>query len=245
MRTLALRSSTRIAPVAFGMEMHGYYELRLAAEALERCYDQAPERVRRYLHAEVQYVVSELRPTDVVLDLGCGYGRTIPDFARAAAFVVGIDTSYASVRMAAERLRAISNCRVVCMDAMRLGFGDRTFDRVVCIQNGISAFYVDRRELVREALRVLRPDGAAFFSTYADTFWEHRLDWFERQAAAGLIGAIDRERTGDGLIVCTDGFTSGTVRPEEFRDLIKDLDVEWESIVVDASSHFYVVRAAH
>lgn len=223
-------------------EMRGYYQSRLAAEALRACYDLAPPRVQRYLRAEIDFVAGRLHPTDVVLDSGCGYGRTMPDLSRVAAFVVGIDTSHASLRMARERLRAVRNSRVVCMDATRLAFPAESFDRVVCIQNGISAFHVDQHELVAEAFRVLRPGGAAMFSTYSERFWHHRLDWFERQAAAGLLGEIDRERTREGLIVCKDGFTAGTVSPGEFRDLIADLGVELESVEVDASSRFYIAN---
>jgi 2-polyprenyl-6-hydroxyphenyl methylase/3-demethylubiquinone-9 3-methyltransferase len=221
---------------------HGYYEQCLAAEALEACYALAPPRVQRYLRAEVDFAVSLLRPGDVVLDLGCGYGRTIPQVAAATSFVVGIDTSLPSLRMARERLRGVDNCGVSCMDTTKLGFGPRSFDRVLCIQNGISAFHVDRRSLLREALRVLRPDGLAAFSSYADGFWEPRLDWFERQAAAGLIGPIDHRRTRRGLVVCTDGFTSGTVRPEEVRGLAAALRAEAESVEVDGSSSFSILK---
>ena len=52
------------------------------------------------------------------------------------------------------------------MDAAALGFRDRVFDVVVCIQNGISAFKVDRRALIAEAIRVTRPGGSVLFSSY-------------------------------------------------------------------------------
>jgi len=222
--------------------MQGYYAERLAAEALEHCYELAPARVQQYLHAEVDFVVRQLHPTDQVLDLGCGYGRTLPSLAQAARYVVRIDTSLTSLRTATGRLRAARNCAVACMDAIRLGFADESFDCVACIQNGISAFHLDRKELIREACRVLRVGGAAFFSTYAEGFWQHRLDWFERQAAAGLIGEIDRTQTRNGRIVCTDGFTSETVRPDEFSALAGGLQLEVETFEVDASARFYMVR---
>jgi hypothetical protein len=57
-------------------DMSGYYEQKLAPSSLERVYELAPPRVRQYLRAEVDFVVGRLRPTDVVLDLGCGYSRT-------------------------------------------------------------------------------------------------------------------------------------------------------------------------
>ena len=41
------------------------------------------------------------------------------------------------------------------MNAAALGFAARTFDAVVCIQNGIAVFGVDRRALVEEAWSIL------------------------------------------------------------------------------------------
>lgn len=221
----------------------GYYKEQLAAERLQQCYELAPVRVKQYLRAEVEFVVARLRPDDVVLDLGCGYGRTMAAFAGSSCLTVGTDNSLASLRLARQRLGAVTNCGLLCTDAKQLGFATSSFDRVVCIQNGISAFHVDRQLLVREVVRVLRPRGMALFSTYSDRFWEDRLDWFEHQSAAGLIGDIDRTATRDGVIVCKDGFTAGTVREEEFRTLVADLSVELECFEVDDSSVFYQVTA--
>jgi SAM-dependent methyltransferase len=67
------------------------------------------------------------------------------------------------------------------MDASALALDDGVFDAVVCVQNGICAFGVDRVQLVREALRVARPGGLAMFSTYAEGFWSHRLDVCQQQ----------------------------------------------------------------
>ena len=188
----------------------GYYKEQLAAERLQQCYRLAPGRVRQYLRAEVDFATTQLGPDCVVLDLGCGYGRTLADFAAHSRLVVGADNSYASVHLGRQRLGSTRRCALVCGDAGRLGFASGTFDRVVCIQT-VSAFGLDRRRLVKETLRLLGHGGLALFSTYADEFWDDRLDWFERQSAAGLIGPIDRRRTRDGVIVCTDGFRAATV----------------------------------
>ncbi len=221
--------------------MAGYYASKLSAESLRHCYEIAPPRVQQYLRAEVEFVSSRLPSDAIVLDLGCGYGRTMIHFAAAAAFVVGIDTSRPSLREAHELLGAAPNCLLARMDASRIEFVDGSFDVVVCIQNGLSAFHVDREKVVGEALRVTRPGGTAYFSTYSDRFWEHRLEWFELQASAGLIGPLDRERTGNGRIVCTDGFEAETVRPAEIRSLVAQAAAELEVVEVDESSIFYVL----
>lgn len=221
--------------------MSGYYETRLAAESLRRCYELAPARVQRYLRAEIDFVVEQLRPTDIVLELGSGYGRVMDDLAAAVACVVGVDTSEASLGLARRQLAGRRNCVLARMDASRLAFVDESFDAVVCVQNGLSAFHADSRRVVREALRVTRPGGRAFFSTYSDRFWEHRLAWFARQAEAGLIGPIDYGRTGAGVIVCLDGFRASTVSREEFAALLDGLGVEPAVVEVDESSLFYIL----
>jgi 2-polyprenyl-6-hydroxyphenyl methylase/3-demethylubiquinone-9 3-methyltransferase len=124
------------------------------------------------------------------------------------------------------------------MDAAAPTFRDGAFDVVVCVQNGICAFAVDPERLMREALRVTRPGGRALFSTYSAAFWPERLRWFESQAAAGLVGAIDYDQTKNGTVVCKDGFRTGLFSPEALRGLSRKLGVEPVITTVDDSSVF-------
>jgi ubiquinone/menaquinone biosynthesis C-methylase UbiE len=183
-----------------------------------------------------------VRPGGHVLELGCGYGRILPPLVARAARVFGIDTSSASLSMGRELMRNEPRMSLVCADAVRLPFTGRSFDQVVCIQNGISAFHVDRRELVRESLRVVRPGGMALFSSYAAKFWADRLAWFQLQAEHRLVGEIDYDKTRNGMIVCKDGFTATTVGPEEFQSLADELGVAAVIEEVDDSSVFCIFR---
>ena len=214
----------------------GYYDEKLSAARLRRVYEVATPRVRRYLEAEIGHVASFIEPGDAVLETGCGYGRALAELADAAGRAFGIDTSFASLKMATETFG--NRVMVAKMNAAALGFADGVFDLVACIQNGISAFKADRATLMREAVRVAKPGGRVFFSSYAARFWDDRMEWFERQAAAGLLGEIDHERTGDGVIICKDGFRAYTVGPEEFSGLAASLGLQYEVYEVDGSSLF-------
>ena len=218
------------------------YRETLSGSRLKACYDLAPIRVRRYLEAEVDHVLSRIGPDDRVLDLGCGYGRTVLKFARKARLVVGIDTSMASLRFGWPSLRNLGNISLMQMDASRLSFTDGSFSITACIQNGISVFRTDPRLLIRESLRATRAGGRVLFSTYSPKFWEHRLDWFQKQADAGLIGEIDFERTGDDVIVCKDGFRAGILSPEQWTALISDFNVPSTTVEVDGSSLFFEIE---
>ena len=218
--------------------MAGYYDETLAADRLRRVYETAPPRVRRYLDAEIAHVRERIRPGDSLLELGCGYGRALARLAGEARIAAGVDTSIASLRAGAAFLAGRASSRLAAMNGVALGFADGVFDLVCCIQNGISAFHEDRRELAREAVRVTRPGGTVLFSSYADGFWEDRLAWFELQARDGLIGEIDSERTRRGVIVCRDGFTATTISPDEFRALAEGLGLSARVTEVDGSSLF-------
>lgn len=219
--------------------MGGYYSQKLSGERLRLCYEIAPLRVKQYLEAEIAFVLDKIKPTDFVLELGCGYGRVCERLAANAGTVVGIDTSYESLSLASELFCRSPRCYLAMMDAVELGFRDRSFDAVVCIQNGISAFRVDQRKLVEEAMRVTRPGGTVLFSSYSERFWEDRLRWFRIQAERKLVGEIDEGATGDGVIVCKDGFKATTIKPEDFLRLIEGLVAKPVITEVDNSSIFF------
>jgi len=216
----------------------GYYRERLSGFRLFRCYEVASERIRRYLRAEVDFVVSNVGGAGLVLELGCGYGRVMKRVSKFVGWVVGNDVSRESLEFARGYMEGCGNYGVFLMDASRMGFGSGVFDCVLCVQNGISAFGVDKGRLVGEAVRVTRDGGVVLFSSYSPKLWEARLEWFRRQSLFGLVGEIDEGRTCDGTIVCKDGFRATTVGGDEFVELFGELGLDASIIEVDESSIF-------
>ncbi|MBY8996574.1 MAG: class I SAM-dependent methyltransferase [Candidatus Thorarchaeota archaeon] len=215
-----------------------YYTSKLSSNRLKQCYDVAPPRVIKYLEVEIEHVLTRIGPTDKVLELGCGYGRFLKHLLQSSHTLVGIDTSKDSLELANDSFRKMSKCHLSQMDARTLGFHDNSFDKTICIQNGISAFKVEPKELVMESIRVTRNGGSCLFSSYSDFFWNHRLEWFKIQSEMGLLGEIDWEETGNGIIVCKDGFRATTFREEDFRKLASSLSLKAEIVEVDQSSVF-------
>lgn len=216
----------------------GYYNEKLSADRLRRCYEIAPPRIRQYLQAEIDFVLSRLNSNDMVLELGCGYGRVLKYLCRQAKFAAGIDTSMASLRMAREYLGGLDNFYLVNTNAITTGLKNTAFNLVCCIQNGISAFKVDNHQLFMEAVRLTRPGGHVLFSSYLAKFWEYRLEWFEIQARERLLGEIDYEKTGNGEIYCKDGFKASTVKPARFVELAAQCGLSSKLHEIDESSIF-------
>jgi ubiquinone/menaquinone biosynthesis C-methylase UbiE len=222
--------------------VRSYYSESLSGERLRRCYELAPPRIRRYLEAEIEFVLDRVGQGDRVLELGCGYGRVIERLISRASTVVGIDNSLESLRLARKMLGERSSVQLVCSDAGALALRDASLDLVICVQNGISALSVERRRLIDEAVRVTRPGGRVMLSSYSDAIWPDRLEWFEIQSRHGLIGELDHEATGDGVIVCADGFKATTVRPAEFVELASRRGLDPTITEVDGSSVFCEFR---
>jgi SAM-dependent methyltransferase len=222
--------------------MGSYYKRTLSAERLRLCYEAAPPRIQQYLEAEIEFVLAKIKAGDSVLELGCGYGRVLPKLLKNAKTVVGIDSSDASLHLAQTEIGGLPFLYLLEMDAADLGFKQGQFDMVACIQNGLSAFHIDQRRLIIEAIRVARPGGTVLFSSYSERFWNERLDWFRLQSRLGLIGEIDAAATGNGIIVCKDGFRASTISPDMFISLASCLNIDPTFTEVDGSSIFIEIH---
>lgn len=114
--------------------------------------------------ALVDWMLSQLdiRPTNSLLDVGCGGGMTLKVLSGLApqGLVVGLDRAPTMVRQARRRCRdeiRSGRVQVVEGDVTAMPFEDGRFD-VVC---GVETFYFWPEPVLglREVLRVLKPGG--------------------------------------------------------------------------------------
>jgi len=203
-----------------------------------QCYEIAPPRVQQFLEAEISYVLNNIGSSDLVLDLGCGYGRVTKRLAVKAKKITGIDISKDNVELAKEYVRHYQNCEFFVMDAKKMAFPDNYFDVTICVQNGISAFKIDPYEMLKESIRVTKNGGTILYSSYSEKFWDSRLEWFQLQSEHKLIGEIDQDLTKNGIIVCKDGFRATTYSGMDFLELAAKFNVDSKIIEVDKSSVF-------
>src|SRR5947208_4936595 len=113
--------------------------------------------VRRRIARAISHM--NMAPDDRVLDLGIGTGVSLNYYPKDRGRVVGIDLSSGMLREARKKIReqGRDNASVFQADAMRLPFGDNTFDHVF-ISHVISVVS-DPYRLVMEAQRVAK-EGA-------------------------------------------------------------------------------------
>ncbi len=118
----------------------GYYRRRTAAEC-------------------AAFLLPNLRPDAILLDVGCGQGTITAGLAHHASRVVGLDSSPEMVEAARARMarRGVTNTQFRVGSAYRLPWEDGYFDVVFAHQ--VLQHLADPIRALREARRVLRPGG--------------------------------------------------------------------------------------
>ena len=217
-----------------------FYAKKLNSQKLYQVYDTGIPRVRQYLESEIDFVRQRLHKTEKILELGAGYGRIMKELSSCAESLLGIDISEDSVEFGKEYLKERANTHFEVMDAHKLNY-EEEFDVTLCLQNGLSALKGEARNVVNACVKALRIGGSAYFSTYSSKFWSCRLAWFEEQADKGLLAAIDRDQTRDGVIVCKDGFRATTFTENDFVRFGEASGSKFDIQEVDESSLFLII----
>lgn len=100
-----------------------------------------------------------------LLEVGCGMGTDLLQFARGGAQCTGIDLTPRSVEISSLHFGLYGmRADFVLADGERLPFADESFD--VVYSNGVLHHTPDTERAVRELHRVLRPEGIAKVMLY-------------------------------------------------------------------------------
>jgi SAM-dependent methyltransferase len=132
-----------------------------------------------------------VEPQALILDYGCGYGRTLEDLSEAGyQKTIGVDSSEGMLA----RCRSLHpHQSLIRSDGHTLPFKDNAFDAVLlfalltCIPLDI-----DQRRLVAEIERVLRRDGLLYISDLLLNEDERNRERYERfHKAYGTYGVFE------------------------------------------------------
>jgi len=107
------------------------------------------------------------RPRERLLDLGCGTGRLTLKFSGTFSEVTALEPDRLRMQHARDSIRQEGIRNVTCLEAPFLdaGFGDETFDAVLCSQV-IQHIDTNRVEpMLKGIFRVLRDDGILVLTT--------------------------------------------------------------------------------
>ena len=184
----------------------------VAPEASVALYSLGSADILDRATSEITSRLSEwglLRPDAAVLDIGCGIGRIERVLAPLVGPISAIDVSSGMIEEARRRCRDLANVTFEqCGGRDLAGFGDRSFDLVLAVDSFPYLFAADPEIVVRhlrDAARILRPDGAVVilnFSYRGDEDADRRD--IERLAA---VNGFTIRRAGTRDFTLWDGLT--------------------------------------
>ncbi len=147
-----------------------------AAQLAQSHWNETPLFIteeERYSTYPWLYEVAEFRKHqgDKVLEIGCGTGTDLLQFAKHGALATGIDLTTKHVELARSRVgdRAV----VHEADARHLPFENESFDYIY--SHGVLHHCDEPDAVVREMFRVLRPGGRINIHVYA--LWSYFTLW--------------------------------------------------------------------
>lgn len=105
-----------------------------------------------------------------LLEIGCGLGTDLLQFARAGAHVTGVDLTPASIDLARKRFSLYGvPATFQVADAESLPFPDASFDVVYSF--GVLHHTPDTQKAINEVFRVLKPGGEMILMLYHKHSW--------------------------------------------------------------------------
>lgn len=101
-----------------------------------------------------------LRPGDTVLEAGCGLGQWVEILSRRGFDTFGVDYAISTLAMA---FKFAGRQRYIGADIFALPFAAESFDAVISL-GVVEHFWEGPARLIREMVRVLRPEGLLLLS---------------------------------------------------------------------------------
>ena len=175
-----------------------------------------------------------------LLEVGCGMGTDLLQFARGGARCTGVDLTPRSVEITRHRFRLYgADGNFMISDGEHLPFRDDSFD--VVYSNGVLHHTPDTAGAIREVHRVLRSGGIAKIMLYHRNSLNYWVEIVLRRCVLGL--EFLRGRSAEDIMSRVIEFSDHEARPlvkvysrsqvRELFGMFKDVRVEVEQLMRD------------
>lgn len=145
-----------------------------------------------------------------LLEVGCGMGTDLLQFARGGARVTGVDLTPRSIETSRHHLELYGQTgQFALADCERLPFADESFD--VAYSNGVLHHTPDTAGAVREIHRILKPGGEVRVMLYHRGSWAY---WTQVVLRYGILrGEFLRGTAANDIMSKYVEFNAGGGRP--------------------------------
>ncbi|RLE43296.1 hypothetical protein DRJ48_01275 [Candidatus Woesearchaeota archaeon] len=143
-----------------------------------------------------------------VLDVGCGSGESIAPISDLEMEIYGIDIAERQLEIAAERFQGNTNVHLMQCDASQMP-ADWTnkFDVAYCMGAGFGNMEGLQMDVLREMIRVTKPNGRIVISVYSEHAKEAQRAWYTSIGLQIVDDSGDCTLFANGMV--SERFTKG------------------------------------
>jgi MPBQ/MSBQ methyltransferase len=178
------------------------------------------------------FSLPDLPPGSLVLELGCGNGKTLQAMGIKGWDITALDYSMQAILMCKEVCSTSFMMQLVQADARNLPFRNNTFDASFATHIAGHLLAGERVTLAEEITRVTKPGGILYFRDFGTAdFRCGRGEPIEDMTFRRGSGAITHYFTADEVEDLFSGFRKLTVYPDCWSLRIRGRDYQREEIV--------------
>jgi len=153
---------------------------------------------------------TELKPNEVVLDLGCGTGFLFQHINKSIRLLVGLDISSKALREAKKRTKNLSNIALIRADADNTPFRDKIFDRVFAIT--LLQNMPDPLKTITEMKRIGKPQSMFLITGLKKKFTQKSFSDLLKMAQLKVSTLGTDQQLKGHIAVCTNAEFRGSPR---------------------------------
>lgn len=154
-------------------------------------WDRVSEKKEFTTPFQTEAFCKYVKKTDIILDVGCGYGRTLNELQQQGfKTLIGIDFAEGMIERGRQQFATL-DLRVKKSESIDLP--DNSVDAVIlfavltCIRNN-----EEQRRLIKEIQRVLKADGILYVNDFLLNTDDHNLPRYEKyKEKYGLYGVFE------------------------------------------------------
>jgi len=200
--------------------------------------NSASKEFKEYFAAEENYLKRHVSKDMVVLDIGCGDGRSVKPIAPFVRNFIGVDNDEDAVKAFRENLKGAKNVEVFLEDAEKMHFKDQTFD-VVFIGLTFCNFGDTKQSILSEIRRILKNGGKFIFSVYSENALDTRTKMYDKINAKYKI--VDKAK---GTVLFDDGGISEQFSKKDMEKILVEAGFEITDLVKGTFFYFITSKRA-
>jgi len=160
-----------------------FYESIIGHKILDEKY--WPEKLKEYLEKEDKFLVENIKPDSIVLDVGSGEGRHLKLLAKKCKMAFGIDYCKTMVDYSKRVLKDYNNVTILNEDIKNSKFPKKSFDYIICMFNTFGNMDSETQKIfLTKVKEFIKPDGKIFLSVYSDKAVKTQIEFYKN---IGLI----------------------------------------------------------